>query len=84
VPVEAEFSGYLTDLNKHDWYFYTHNIKQGADIDTTAPVVELPAYDYTTGATIEAWGVICLLKHLYESQGMTAPVDYTCTVTPVN
>lgn len=84
VPVEAEFSGYLTDLNKHDWYFYTHNIKQGADIDTTAPVVELPAYDYTMGATVEAWGVICLLKHLYESQGMTAPVDYTCTVTPVN
>lgn len=84
VPVEAEFSGYLTDLNGHDWYFYTHNIKRGADIDTTAPVVELPAYDYTMGATVEAWGVICLLKHLYESQGMTAPVDYTCTVTPVN
>lgn len=84
VPVEAEFSGYLTDLNEHDWYFYTHNIKRNADIDTTAPVVELPAYDYTMGATVEAWGVICLLKHLYESQGMTAPVDYTCTVTPVN
>lgn len=84
VPVEAEFSGYLTDLNGHDWYFYTHTIKVGADIDTTAPVVELPAYDYTTGATVEAWGVICLLKHLYESQGMTAPVDYTCDVTPVN
>lgn len=84
VPVEAEFSGYLTDLNGHDWYFYTHNIKRNADIDTTAPVVELPAYDYTMGATVEAWGVICLLKHLYESQGMTAPVDYTCTVTPVN
>lgn len=84
VPFEAEFSGYLTDLNGHDWYFYTHNIKRNADIDTTAPVVELPAYDYTMGATVEAWGVICLLKHLYESQGMTAPVDYTCTVTPVN
>ena len=84
VPVEEEFSGYLTDLNGHEWYFYTHNIKQGADIDTTAPVVELPSYDYTTGATVEAWGVICLLKHLYESQGMTAPVDYDCEVTPVN
>lgn len=84
VPVEAEFSGYLTDLNGHDWYFYTHTIKIGADIDTTAPVIELPSYDYTTGATVEAWGVICLLKHLYESQGMTAPVDYTCDVTPIN
>jgi hypothetical protein len=83
VPVEEEFSGYLTDLNGHDWYFCSQRCKQGAEIDTTAPIFTIPEYDNTSGATLAVWEIVNLIKHLYESQGMTAPVDYTCEISPV-
>ena len=84
TPTQIEYNAYLTDLNGHDWYFCSQRCKQGATIDTTAPIFTIPEYDNTSGATLAVWEIVNLIKHLYESQGMTAPVDYTCTVTPVN
>lgn len=84
IPLDYQLNGYLTDLNKHDWYFYSVALKKNAVVDTTAPVITLPDYDYQHGATLDACGMVNLLKIVYEAQGMEAPVDYTCQVTIIN
>ena len=76
-------SGYLTDLNGHDWYFYEEGLDSNASIVTTAPIIQLP--DYTDDLHISAitQGIVHLLQRIYEAQGMTAPVDYTCEYHPI-
>ena len=69
---------YLTDLNGHNWSYIAFSVGDGETVDTTAPVVQLPAYDETKTNSDLAFGLVNLIRHIYETQGMTAPVDYTC------
>lgn len=71
-------SNFLTDLNGHDWGFVGNYIVPGS-LSSNAPIIELP--DYDAGATLDEvlFGIVNLVKAIYSLQGMTAPVDYTCT-----
>jgi len=77
-------TNFLTDLNGHKWGFVYHFIDSDY-FETNAPVVELPDYDAGAGAeSVHAYGIINLLREIYAMQGMTAPVDYTCTVEQIH
>ena len=67
----------LVDLNGHEWKFFHYNLDSTFTINVTK-VVDLPAYDSTKGTALDSWGAIELIKALYNEQGMTPPVDYTC------
>lgn len=75
---EMDYNGTLTDLNYHDWKFAVYVVPSGTEITTDAPIVSLPDYDISTGATQKAFGAISLLKAIYDKQGMTAPADWGC------
>lgn len=72
------YNAMLTDLNGHEWKFAYYSVPSGTAITTTAPVVDLPEYDISSGATEGGFGAISLLKKIYSEQGMSAPVDYSC------
>ena len=78
VDTEKAYNGTLTDLNDHAWHFAYYVVPSGTEVTTGAPILELPSYSVSTGATIGAYGAISLLKALYSEQGMTAPVDWDC------
>lgn len=73
------YNGMLTDLNGHAWKFACYSVPSGTPVVTGAPTVDLPEYDIATGVTPDAFGAISLLKAVYSEQGMTAPVDWSCT-----
>lgn len=75
---QESYNATLTDLNNHVWKFAYFTIPSGVAINTGAPIIDLPDYDYTKGASEGAFGAISLLKAIYQDQGMTAPVDYAC------
>ena len=75
---QESYNATLTDLNNHVWKFAYFTIPSGVAINTGAPIVDLPDYDYTKGTSEGAFGAISLLKAIYQDQGMTAPVDYAC------
>lgn len=77
-------SGYLTDLNGHNWSFYEISLDGSSDIVTTAPIIQLPDYTDDLRVSELTQGSVHLLQRIYEAQGMTAPVDYTCTAYPIN
>ena len=74
----SQVSNYLTDLNGHDWGFNFAWFENG-HFDTLASVIELP--DYDSGVTNDQvlFGMVNFIREIYALQGMTAPVDYTCT-----
>lgn len=72
------YNATLTDLNGHIWQFAFYSVPSGTSVSTGAPIVNIPEYDVSTGATAAAYGAIALLKTIYEKQGMTAPVDWNC------
>ena len=73
------YNGMLTDLNGHAWKFAYYSVPSGTPVVTGAPTVDLPEYDIATGVTPDAFDAISLLKAVYSEQGMTAPVDWSCT-----
>ena len=76
--------GDLEDLNGHHWSINAfHFFYDDLTITTTAPIIDLP--DFEGGLTIsyEAFGAIEMVKALYASQGMTAPVDYSCVYSVI-
>ena len=72
------YNATLTDLNGHIWQFAFYSVPSGTSVSTGAPIVNIPEYDVSTGATAAAYGAIALLKTIYGKQGMTAPVDWAC------
>jgi hypothetical protein len=72
---QESYNATLTDLNNHVWKFAYFTIPSGVAINTGAPIIDLPGYDYTKGTSEGAFGAISLLKAIYQDQGMTAPVD---------
>lgn len=78
VITEKDYNGALIDLNYHVWKFAVYVVPSGTEIITDAPIVELPDYDLSTGATQKAYGAIALLKKIYDKQGMSAPADWGC------
>ena len=72
------YNATLTDLNGHIWQFAFYSVPSGTSVSTGAPIVNIPEYDVSTGATAAAYGAIALLKTIYSKQGMTAPVDWEC------
>lgn len=75
-------TNFLTDLNGHKWGFVYHFIDSDY-FETNAPIIELPDYDSTTGLDSHTFGIINMVQKMYALQGMTAPVDYTCTVEQI-
>ena len=73
------YNGKLTDFNGHEWKFACYSVPSGTPITTGATAIDLPEYDISTGVTPNAFGAISLLKAVYSEQGMTAPVDWSCT-----
>lgn len=71
----------MKDLNGHVWHIVHQLDTVNGALVTNAPVLEIPPYDSTKGATENSWGAIEMIKALYEEQGMIAPVDYTCTIS---
>ena len=78
VVTQETYNAMLTDLNGHEWKFAFYGVPSGTIITTDAPVIDIPEYDISSGATEGAFGAIALLKTIYSEQGMTAPVDYNC------
>ena len=78
TTTHEDYNGSLTDLNGHEWKFACFSVPSSTEITTTARKITLPDYDFSTGASENAFGAISLLKALYDEQGMSAPVDYTC------
>ena len=78
TTTQESYNGLLTDLNGHQWKFAYYSVPSGTQISTSAPVVDLPEYDVSTGVSEDAFGAIALLKSIYAEQGMNAPVDYSC------
>ena len=76
---DSNISYYLTDLNGHEWGFFGFNFDGGTTIDTTATVITLPNLTEEYAQDRMKQGIISLIEAVYESQGMTAPVDDTCT-----
>jgi hypothetical protein len=68
----------LMDLNGHIWLFVYRRFTLGMSIETNAPIIELPQYDQTLSVDESTFGAVNMIKKIYEDQGMTAPVDYTC------
>ncbi len=84
TEISEYLTNFLTDLNGHKWGFVYHFIDSDY-FETNAPVVQLPDYDAGAGAeSVHAYGIINLLREIYAMQGMTAPVDYTCTVEQIH
>ena len=81
TTTHEDYNGSLADLNGHEWKFAYYSVPSSTVITTTAKKIILPDYDYSKGATEGAFGAISLLKALYDEQGMSAPVDYTCEWT---
>ena len=73
------YNGKLTDFNGHEWKFDCYSVPSGTPVTTGAIAIDLPEYDVSTGVTPNAFGAISLLKAVYSEQGMTAPVDWSCT-----
>lgn len=67
----------LIDLNGHFWNFVLLRFEVGASIVTNAPVIEL-VYESSLSVDEATYGAVNMIKKIYEDQGMTAPVDYTC------
>ena len=71
------YNATLTDNNGHIWKFAHYSVPSGVVINTGAPIVYIPEYDPSSGATQACYGAVALLKTLYAEQGMNAPADYS-------
>lgn len=71
------YNATLTDNNGHIWKFAHYSVPSGVAINTGAPIVYIPEYDPSSGATQACYGAVALLKALYNEQGMNAPADYS-------
>lgn len=76
--IEKTADSELMDLNGHIWLFAYRRFTLGMSIETNAPIIELPQYDQALSVDEATYGAVNMLKKIYEDQGMTAPVDYTC------
>ena len=75
---ETHAHGLLTDLNGHDWHLQLFSFLKSEGYETNANVFFLPEYDAGSGTDIFSFFAVETIKAIYEEQGMTAPVDYTC------
>ena len=78
TTTQETYNATLTDLNNHVWKFAYYTSPSGTPINTSAPVVDIPSFDVSSGVSAGAFGAINLLKEIYKEQGMSAPVDYGC------
>ena len=85
IDNDTNITSFYTDLNGHDWGFLAYPINHNTDVVTSAQVVALPDFNASECSDPVVFGLTNLIRQVYSSQGMTAPVDYTCTtydVTP--
>ena len=80
---DTNVTHYFTDLNGHEWGYFMIECDPDEPITTTVPIVELPEYDETETGDVDAFALTNLIRTIYSEQGMTAPVDYTCTTHEV-
>ena len=70
-------------FRKHGCINAFHFFYDELTITTNAPIIDLPDSISGLGISYEAFGAIEMVKALYASQGMTAPVDYSCVYSVI-